>query len=180
MVPHDLVGPEASGPHGLLTYVSVLFCLPWRPIPACAKRSNKVAPPQAPVVPCSLPISREVTDYVDFTGRTDAVESVDIRPRVTGYLVQMPFREGDEVKSGDLLFVVDPRPYQAQLDQAEGLVKLYQAQLDLSKTTYARDVNISKTPGAVSLQQLDQDRAAVGEAEAQVGRLSRRASRSTS
>ncbi len=134
----------------------------------CAKRSNKVAPPQAPVVPCSQPITREVTDYVDFTGRTDAVESVDIRPRVTGYLVQMPFREGDEVKNGDLLFVVDPRPYQAQLDQAEGLVKLYQAQLDLSKTTFARDVNISKTPGAVSLQQLDQDRAAVGEAEAQV------------
>ena len=85
-----------------------------------------------------------MTDYVDFTGRTDAVESVDIRPRVTGYLVQMPFREGDEVKNGDLLFVVDPRPYQAQLDQAEGLVKLYQAQLDLSKTTYARDVNISR------------------------------------
>jgi multidrug efflux system membrane fusion protein len=134
----------------------------------CGQKSPQIAPPQPPVVPISHPIEREVTDYVDFTGRTDAVESVDIRPRVTGYLVKMPFREGAEVKSGDLLFVVDPRPYQAQLDQAEGLVKLYEAQLTLSKATYARDQNVAKTPGAVSLQQLDQDKAAVGEAEAQV------------
>src|ERR1700690_1853630 len=87
----------------------------------CGKESPQIAPAQAPVVPISHPIEREVTDYVDFTGRTDAVESVDIRPRVTGYLVKMPFKEGAEVKVGDLLFVVDPRPYQAQLDQAEGL-----------------------------------------------------------
>ena len=134
----------------------------------CGDHSPKVAPPQPLVVPCSQPVSREVTDYVDFTGRTDAVESVDIRPRVTGYLVEMPFREGTEVKAGDLLFVVDPRPYQAQLDQSKGLVTLYQAQLILARATYARDQNIAKTPGAVSLQQLDQDKAAVGEAEAQV------------
>ena len=128
----------------------------------------QIAPPETLVVPTSQPVKREVTDYVDFTGRTDAVESVDIRPRVTGYLVDMPFKEGAEVKTGDLLFVVDPRPYQAQLDQALGLVKLYEAQLNLSRTTYARDQNIARTPGAVSLQQLDQDKAAVGEAEAQV------------
>ena len=63
---------------------------------------------------------RVVTDYADFTGRTNAHQSVDIRPRVSGYLVQMPFKEGAEVKEGDLLFEVDPRPYQAQYDQAEG------------------------------------------------------------
>jgi multidrug efflux system membrane fusion protein len=146
----------------------VLFLLLIGMAAGCGSRTPEVAPPQAPVVPCSQPVKREVTDYVDFTGRTDAVESVDIRPRVTGYLVQMPFSEGAEVKEGDLLFVVDPRPYKAQLDQAEGLLKLYEAQLALSRTTYARDINIAKTPGAVSLQQLDQDKAAVGEAEAQV------------
>ena len=106
---------------------------------------------------------------MDFTGRTEAVQSVDIRPRVTGYLVKMPFKEGSEVKAGDLLFVIDPRPYQAQLDQAQGQVNLYQAQLKLARITYARDLAINNiTPGAVSQQQLDQDEAAVEEAEARV------------
>jgi multidrug efflux system membrane fusion protein len=109
-----------------------------------------------------------VTDHVDFTGRTDAVESVNVVPRVTGYLVRIPFKEGSEVKAGDELFEIDSRPYKAQLDQAEGQVKLYQAQLQLAKTTLARDQEISKTPGAVSAQQLDQDRAAVDEADARV------------
>ncbi len=131
-------------------------------------QAPQVAPPQSQVVPVSQPIGREVTDYVDFTGRTDAVEAVDIRPRVTGYLVKMPFQEGSEVKEGDLLFEVDPRPYQSQFDQAESLVGLYQAQLTLANATYARDIQIAKTPGAVSLQQLDQDKASVAEAEASV------------
>ena len=109
-----------------------------------------------------------MTDYVDFTGRTNAVESVDIRARVSGYLVEMPFKEGAEVKKGDLLFEVDPRPYQAQFDQAEGQVNLYKAQLALAKANYARDLDVAKTPGAVSGQQLDQDKAAVDEADAAV------------
>ena len=93
----------------------------------------------------------------------------------------MPFKEGAEVKEGDLLFEIDPRPYQAQLDQAEGQVNLYQAQLKLAKATYARDQAIdARTPGAVSQQQLDQDQAAVDEAEAAGQGLSRQAWRSTS
>ena len=80
----------------------------------------------------------------------------------------MPFKEGAEVKEGDLLFEIDPRPYQAQYDQAEGQVNLYKAQLELAKANYARDKEVAKTPGAVSLQQLDQDKAAVDEADAAV------------
>ena len=81
----------------------------------------------------------------------------------------MPFKEGAEVKTGDLLFEIDPRPYQAQLDQAQGQVNLYQAQLKLAKTIYARDRAINaRVPGAVSKQQLDQDRASVEEADARV------------
>lgn len=109
-----------------------------------------------------------MTDYVDFTGRTNAVQSVDIRARVSGYLVKMPFKEGAEVKEGDMLFEIDPRPYQAQYDQAQGQVNLYKAQLELAKANYARDKEVAKTPGAVSVQQLDQDRAAVDEADAAV------------
>src|SRR3954470_21666575 len=87
----------------------------------CQRPPALVAPAEPPVLPVSRPVEREVTDYVDFTGRTDAVQSVDIRPRVTGYLVKIPFKEGAMIKAGDILFVVDRRPYQAQLDQAQGL-----------------------------------------------------------
>src|SRR5262245_14416139 len=134
----------------------------------CGQGPAPVAPPQAPVVPVSQPVQRQVTDYVDFTGRTDAVNTVNVVPRVTGYLVQMPFKEGSLVKQGDLLFLVDPRPYQAQLDQAAGQVKLYEAQLNLARITLERDSIVAKTPGAVSPQQLDQDRASVAQAEAGV------------
>ena len=77
-------------------------------------------------------------------------------------------REGSEVKKGDLLFEIDPRPYQAQLDQAEGQVKLYEAQLKLARVTLKRDQNIAKTPGAISQQQIDQDEVSVEEAEARL------------
>jgi multidrug efflux system membrane fusion protein len=136
----------------------------------CETKAPQIAPASAPGIPVSLPVQRKVTDFVDFTGRTEAKEAVDIRPRVTGYLVQMPFREGAEVKKGDLLFEIDPRPYQAQYDQAVGQVNLYQAQLKLAKSTLARDQSIAAAggPAAISPQQLDQDRAAVDEADARV------------
>jgi membrane fusion protein, multidrug efflux system len=135
----------------------------------CARRPPQIAAAEPVAVPVSKPVVREVTDFVDFTGRTEAIQSVDIRPRTTGYLVKMSFEEGAEVKAGDLLFIIDPRPYQAQLDQAAGQVNLYQAQLKLAKTTYARDRAINNiTPGSISRQQLDQDEAAVEEADARV------------
>ena len=117
----------------------------------CRGKPTAVAPSEPPVIPVSRPVEREVTDYVDFTGRTGAVQSVDIRPRVTGYLVKMPFQEGAMVKTGDLLFVVDRRPYQAQLDQAQGQVNLYQAQLKLAKSTYARDQAIAASGGVTAI-----------------------------
>src|SRR5205823_15028003 len=120
------------------------------------------APAKPPALPVSKPVQREVTDNVDFTGRTDAVQSVGVRARVTGYLVRMPFKEGAEVKKGDVLFEIDPRPYQAQLDQAQAQVTLNQASLDLAQATLARDRRIaSEVAGGVSQQQLDQDKAAV-------------------
>ena len=135
----------------------------------CRSKTRDVGAAEVPVVPVSHPVQRVVTDYVDFTGRTDAVQSVNIIARVTGYLVQMPFKEGSEVKKGDLLFEIDPRPYQAQLDEAKSQVKLNQAQLELAKTTMARYEALDRTtPGAVSKQALDQYKAAVVEAEARV------------
>src|SRR3954470_16315781 len=86
----------------------------------CNKKQVSVAPPSPPAIPVSRPISRDVTDYIDFTGRTDAKDSVNIVPRVAGYLMSMPFREGADVKANDVLFEIDRRPYQAQYDQAAG------------------------------------------------------------
>jgi membrane fusion protein, multidrug efflux system len=130
---------------------------------------SRSGPNEMPAVPVSLPVQRYVTDYVDFTGRTDSILSVDVRARVTGYLISRPFEDGSDVKKGDLLFEIDPRPYQAQLDQALSQVKLNEASLKLMRTTYDRDkvINMAQ-PGAVSKQQLDQDRAAVDEAVARV------------
>jgi multidrug efflux system membrane fusion protein len=133
----------------------------------CGQRLAQIAPAEAPIVPVSHPVQREITDYIDFTGRTEAVESVDLRPRVTGYLIRMPFKEGADVKKGDLLFEIDPRPYEAQLHQAEGQVSLNEAQLKLAQTTYDRDLKLIGS-GAVSQQQLDQEKAAVDEAAARI------------
>lgn len=133
----------------------------------CSRPSPRPAPPEAPTVPVSEPVRRDVTDYVDFTGRTDAVEAVDVRPRVTGYLTKVPFKEGAEVKKGDLLFEIDPRPYQAQLDQAEGQIGLVEAQLKLAQVNYQRAVAVAKK-GFETAQDLDQNAAAVQEATARM------------
>src|SRR5438067_1218361 len=145
-------------------------CLTWAVVTTgCSRSPPQVAPPEPPAIPVSRPVSREVTDFAEFTGRTDAVQALDVRARVTGYLVQMPFKEGAEVKKGNLLFRIDPRPYQAQLDQATRQVELYKARLDLAKTTHTRFSDLFKaTPGAVSKQELDQYKAQVEEAQAQL------------
>ena len=135
----------------------------------CESDRTKDLQAEPPAVPVSQPIQREVTDFVEFTGQTRAVHSNDIIPQVTGYLVQMPFREGSEVKKGDLLFEVDPRPYKAQLDQAQGQVDLYKAQLKLAMVNLARNRAIEfASPGSVSRQQFDQGQAVVDEAKARV------------
>src|SRR4030095_7237085 len=77
------------------------------------------APPAATHLPVtvSYPVEREVTDYADFTGRVTAVDSVEVRARVGGYLAKVNFKEGALVKQGDVLFEIDPRPYQAQVNR---------------------------------------------------------------
>ena len=126
------------------------------------------APPTAPtVVVVSLPLERNVTDYADFTGRTEAVKSVEIRARVDGYLVRMPFKEGADVKAGDLLFEIDPRPYQATYDQAVAQLALAKARMKQANADFARANSLARTPGAISQQEIDRFAALQGEAVAQ-------------
>src|SRR5262245_52606200 len=82
--------------HRLLCASTVLLVL--TAVGGCARERRQIAPAQPLVVPVSLPIQRMVTDYADYPGRTEAVQLTDVRARVTGYLVDMPFQEGAEVK----------------------------------------------------------------------------------
>jgi multidrug efflux system membrane fusion protein len=95
----------------------------------CAKKPEKEKPPPPEVV-YATPTTREVTEVEEFTGYTRAVKTVEIRARVTGYLDKVQFKDGTDVKEDDLLFVIDPRTYQAEADKATAQVKQSEATLE--------------------------------------------------
>jgi RND family efflux transporter MFP subunit len=98
-------------------------------------------------VEVSQPITREVTDYEDFTGRTEPVHRVELRPRVSGYIDKVNFKEGAAVKRGDILFEIDPRPYKADLDQAEAEMVLAEAKLKKAAAALDRAKALLKANG---------------------------------
>lgn len=137
----------------------------WTSHAGAEKAKKDDAPPL--VVPISKPIQRTVTDYAEYTGRTSAKEVVTIQPRVTGFLVKVTFKEGAEVKEGDLLYEIDPRPYKAQLDAAKAHVVQNAAGLEYAKATNQRFKELfKKAPGAVSQRELDQYKAQEEQAKA--------------
>ncbi len=87
-------------------------------VTGCGKGAPQAAPPP-PVVSVIQPIAREVIEWDEYIGRLESPETVEIRARVSGYLDKVHFKEGKEVKKGDLLFTIDPRPYQAEFDRAD-------------------------------------------------------------
>jgi len=132
---------------------------------ACNKKPQaSFERPPAPVT-VTRAVPRDVPVYIDAVGKTVARESVEVRARVSGYLDQVHFRDGQTVKVGDLLFTIDPRPYQAQLNQAEANLAQAEAALSLAKVNFARVENITD-PRAVSRQDYDARKNAVETAEA--------------
>ena len=131
----------------------------------CKREPPALAATPPPVVMVSQPVEREITDYYEYTGRTAAVDAVEIRARVSGYLVKVNFRDGAVVKKGDLLFLIDPRPFQAVLDQAKGQVTQLEARLARAEADVARDERLLPK-GAASQKDLDQAVADRGEARA--------------
>ena len=101
-------------------------------------KGQEAPPPPPPKVTVSQPVVRELIEWDEYTGRIEAVDSVEVRARVNGYLESIHFKDGQIVKKGDLLFVIDPRPYQAELDQTEAELKLAKARLELAKNDLAR------------------------------------------
>jgi len=116
----------------------VLFLAVGIGLAGCARVPSQ-APAAVPVpVTVSYPVERDVTDYADFTGRTAAVDSVEVRARVSGYLDKVNFKEGALVNKDDKLFEIDPRPYRADLERAKGTVaQMTPACADWSATTSA-------------------------------------------
>ena len=114
----------------------------------CVKR-DPPPPPPPPEVTVSKPVVREVTDYFEFPGQTEAVGEVEIRARVTGYLDKVHFVDGQNVKKGDLLYEIDPRPYQAALDRAKGDLERLLALAEKAKADLARSERL-RPSGAIS------------------------------
>lgn len=94
---------------------------------ACGSKPAE-APPQLPPVSVSAPLQRQIVDWDEFVGRFEAIQQVQVRPRVSGYVQTVAFRDGDIVKKGQLLFVIDPRPYDAALAQARADLNRAEAQ----------------------------------------------------
>ena len=102
------------------------------------------APAALPTVTVSTPLRREIVEWDEYTGRFDSIETVEIRARVSGYLNEVHFKDGQAVKQGDLLFVIDARPFERTLDQARA--ELLQA------TTRVENANLDVTRGRPLLE----------------------------
>jgi len=150
-----------------MTFRSVLLglALIFAGLAACNKKpeANFERPP-APVT-VARAVAQDVPVYIDAVGKTVAREVVSVQPQVSGRITQIHFTDGADVKIGDLLFTIDPRPYQAQLNQAEANVAQAEAALSLAKVNFARVEKVND-PRAVSRQDFDARKSAVETAEA--------------
>jgi RND family efflux transporter MFP subunit len=133
---------------------------------------NTYAPPPPPTVRVSQPLQRTVTDYVELTGNTQSSNSVNLVARVEGYLQSVNFTDGSIVKKGDLLFVIEPEPYEANVQLAQATVEQQQATLTQATSEYERQQRLMQQKATSQSQvenwqaQRDAAQAAVNEANA--------------
>lgn len=133
---------------------------------SCSRPAGKTAPPPLKVA-VAEPEKRSVLEYEDLPGRVDAIEDVDVKARVTGYLTKIHFKEGTEVKTGDQLYTIDPREYQAEADAAAAAWQQAEAKLSQTKSDYVRAQQLSRST-VIAKQELETRGSDVLQAEAQV------------
>jgi RND family efflux transporter MFP subunit len=121
----------------------------------CNSAAGDLPVQQLPEVSVANPLAQEVRDIDEYTGRTEAAETVEVRSRVSGYLENIFFEDGEFVKKGQDLFLIDPRTYQAELEQAQARVALYKAKHDLAVTVRTRNEGLLRAK-AVSQEEFDQ------------------------
>jgi multidrug efflux system membrane fusion protein len=135
---------------------------------ACSKGNVQAAPAMpAPLVTVVNAAAQDVPKYLDEIGRNAALESVTVTPQVAGRIVERHFQDGEDLKKGQLLFVIDPRPFKAQVDSAQATLNQAKAALDFAKIQFARDQEVIGT-NAISKQDFDTKKNAVDVDAAQV------------
>jgi membrane fusion protein, multidrug efflux system len=137
---------------------------------SCNRGKAQAAGPGAlppPLVTVVVASSKDVPRYLDEIGRNTAYESVNVMPQVSGRITERRFQDGDNLKKGQLLFVIDPSPFQAQLDSAKANLAQAQAALELAKVQFARDQELVDTR-AISKQDYDTKKSTVDQSVAQV------------
>ncbi|MCJ2072347.1 efflux RND transporter periplasmic adaptor subunit [Methylobacterium sp. J-030] len=150
----------------LLTVLSGLAVgLTAGPLATPAQAQAPGGPP--PKITVAKPVVREIIEQDQYTGRFDAIEYVEVRARVTGYLEKINFVDGQTVKKGDVLFVIDRRPYKAALEQAQAALASAKARQSFSQTDLERAQTLSRS-GNISEQVTDQRRQASQTAQADV------------
>jgi multidrug efflux system membrane fusion protein len=123
----------------------------------CGRGANQGGSAEPLVVPVARPVKRPVTDFVDYTGRTNAIFNNSIQPRVTGFIKETHFKEGDIVRKDDILFLIDPRPYEALYKAAKSQKEVNEAKLRYDAATNERYKALyKKDKTAVSERELDQ------------------------
>ncbi len=123
-----------------------------------------------PPVTVARPVVKDIIEQDEFTGRFEATDSVDLRARVSGYLESVKFRDGQIVKEGDLLFVIDKRPYQATFQRAQAAVTAAQTRVDFGKLDLDRYERLART-GSAPERQLEQARQTYQQAQADIAAL---------
>ncbi len=137
-------------------------------VTACSKGNVQAAPTMpAPLVTVAKATAQDVPKYLDEIGRNTAFESVTVTPQVGGRITERHFQDGENLKQGQLLFVIDPRPFKAQVDAAQASLAQAKAALDLAKIQFARDEEVIGTR-AISKQDYDTKKNTVDVDQAQV------------
>ena len=123
--------------------------------------------PPPPKVTVAKPLVKSIMEWDDFTGRFEAVDRVDVRARVSGYLEEVHFEEGSLVKAGDLLFTIDPRPYQAIYDETVAALKVAETEFDFARKELARAEELVQR-GNISRSAVDERRQRFAAAQAEI------------
>lgn len=131
----------------------------------CEEKQAPQAAAAAPPVTVAQPVKRTVTDWDEFTGRFDAVLQVQVRPRVAGFITAVEYRDGTFVKAGDLLYLIDARPYEAVATQADGQLSDARAKVELAKRELDRALTLQQSQN-VADNIVDQRRQALQAARA--------------
>jgi RND family efflux transporter MFP subunit len=137
-------------------------------ISGCGRQAAaQSGPPPAPLVSVAQVIWRPITEFDEFTARFEAVDRVELRPRVSGYITSINFTQGREVRKGEVLAVIDPRPYRAELMRAQAELAQARSQLELSQSERARAIKLLAAR-AISREEYDTHMANTQEASANV------------